>query len=513
MKLRRIAHVLLLGMGLWASGCDRAAELPSNDDRPTPHDLAAVSPERRPNVLLVLIDTLRADRVGAYGYDRPTTPALDALAREGVLFEQAYAPASWTYPSVPSLLTATFACEHGVVVEDRQLPDSLAPLPERFKRIGYATAAFYANPYVRRTGCLRGFDDATARLLDVGFRIDAEVIRPWLAERETGEPWFLYVHTLEPHEPQRLSADEVAPFGRIRPNFGQLLDRRIRRYKSLLRANYAAKHPAGTIDNAAQQVRALGAITELRDEYLVAYDAAVRLGDDRLGDMIQALKARGLWDALLVIVLSDHGEEFAEHGAYIHGQSVYEELVRVPFVIKFPGGKFAGTRVAEPVTTLSTLATIMDYLGASELAAGARAPSLLPLIRGESTRRPDEPLVTSVRVNVKKYFKPWALTRGDVNVAARVGDYKAIWNDDTETLELYNLRDDPHEKYDLSLEQPARATELRERLRTFLRECRAAASTGAEPVPAKANPNELRNIEALGYAGGDEPNAKQSPND
>ena len=163
------------------------------------------------NVVIFLIDTLRANRVGAYGYGKPTTPHMDALAAEGVVFEQCGAPAPWTLPSVVSLLTSTFPCEHRVLVDGQRIDGALEPLAARLHRSGYATASFLANAYA---GPISGLDRGYDGCQRVGFT-DGQTIDTWLDNVPAGKPMHVYIHNIEPHNPYNAPERLVGYFGQV----------------------------------------------------------------------------------------------------------------------------------------------------------------------------------------------------------------------------------------------------------------------------------------------------------
>jgi len=494
------AALLLAGL----AGCDR-----TGTPAASPSDAPASAPTATgPHVVLFLVDTLRADRVGAYGCPTPTTPAIDALAAEGIVFEQAYAPEGWTLPCLPSLFTSTFPCEHGIVVDwiaDRTqrltLNPALKTLAERLAALGYETVSSYANPYAGPvTGMTRGFELATKRPFTDGSHVSA-----WLAER-SARPYFLYVHNLEPHDPWKARPADIEPFGQVPPAVVRRLHELTFQYKPLLRVDFADKQPLGTTDNTAQQDAVLAELHKILPQQRILYDAMVRLADRRVGSVIDALKAAGQWDQTLFILVSDHGEEFAEHGAYGHGHSAYEEMIRVPLIVKLPNGEHAGKRVQEVARLVDVLPTIAEVLGRPDLAAGARGESLLPFVRGERSRSADEPVVVATRINRKKYYRPWAESRGDVNVAVRIGPFKGIWNRDHDHVELFRVDQDPLDQNDVCAAHPEIAARVAAAAREFLEACMAAAvlpSTSTE-----GSESDETDLTALGYVGGERDEAE-----
>ncbi len=493
MMLRRpsAAAVLLAAFGLSAllTGCHRDTA-----------GKAAAGKLKQPDVHVVLfmIDTLRADRVGAYGCPVPTTPMIDELARHGVVFEQAQAPAPWTCPSVPSIFTSTFACEHQVTADGHKLSPAIPTMAERFKKLGYQTVSLYVNTFA---GPLNGMD----RGFDIAVRpqrpwVDGRLVDRYLSRLKPG-PFFLYVHNLEPHNPFNAPPKLIRLFGDVPRQTVVRLGKLLTQYRPLLRWDWDHKQPLGTTDTTAQQDRLLAQLHEILPEHRICYDAVVRLADMRLASVIRTLKARGVWDKTLLIVLSDHGEEFAEHGAYLHSQSVYRELTHVPLVIRFPNDEFAGTRVRQVVSLVDVLPTIFDYLGRPDVIGLTRGQSLMPLIRGEAQPDDEELVLTTVRINLKKYYRPWALTRGNVNVAVmtRDGRWKLIWNVEHDTVELYDHRSDPDEQHNVCEQYPDRVRRMTAFARRAWQECQAHAH---EAEQTEIPEEQREQLEALGYLGG-----------
>ncbi len=489
---------LLVALGLLLPGCDRSTPEPAPPTRANP----------TVNVVVFMIDTLRADRVGAYGYDKPTSPTLDLIAREGVVFENAQTAATWTCPSIPSLMTSTFLCEHGITSELKQLSPKIRTLAERFQEVGYHTMSMYINTFAGpTTGMTRGFDQALEN--PTGFHaIDGSVVSRWAADRPD-KPFFLYVHNIEPHNPFQAPDELIRLFGDVndvakaRQRLGMLISNYRPRLRPDWKANHGLLRPLGSTDQETQLNQIVRALDAMLPAHQVMYDAVVRHADIRLASVIEALKAAGTWDNTLLIVLSDHGEEMSERGDYLHSQSVYGELTNVPLIVRFPDKAHAGTRVREVVSTVDVLPTIFDYLGREDLNAGARGRSLMPLVRGEPTPIDAAPfLVTTVRVNEKKWRSGWAV-RGNVNVVAmtRDGKWKGIWNVENSTFELYNLEADPGERYNQCQQHSELADSMVTYLKAWYAQCTAGASTAGV---ASLSDEALKGLEALGYVGGDE---------
>jgi arylsulfatase A-like enzyme len=285
----------------------------------------------RPNVVLYVVDCLRADHVGAYGYARGATPSIDRLAAEGVVFERAYSCAAWTKPSIGCLFTSTYPWRHGARTLDDSLAHDVTTLAEVFQAAGYATHAWVANPVVDREhfGFGRGFDRflALARRFAgrnvnaAGAEADAATLNEslvWL-EQNRRRAFFLYLHSLDLHAP------------------------------------YLPRPP---FDAAFARAAATGAE---RDRDL--YDGELAYNDQQIGRLREGLERLGLYEDTVIVVTADHGEEFMEHGTAQHGRSVYDTLLHVPLVVKLPARRPATRRVAAAVGTLDVGPTLLDYAG------------------------------------------------------------------------------------------------------------------------------------------------------
>jgi arylsulfatase A-like enzyme len=247
------------------------------------------------NVVIFLVDTLRADRLGSYGYGGGTSPYIDALGDAGVVFEQASAPAPWTLPSVASLLLSALPCEHNVLVDNDKIDGSARPLAALFKEAGYKTASFYTNPYAgEMSGLERGFDLSQHMVQQV----DGRVVSSWL-DGSSEAPFFLYIHNTEPHNPYHARPRFTEPFGQVSGQTRKDVEGLYRRYRSLTRADYSNDLPVGSTDNSVQQDEAMRRLRSLRSQIDVLYDAAILEADNNVGGVIAALRQAGVWDETL----------------------------------------------------------------------------------------------------------------------------------------------------------------------------------------------------------------------
>lgn len=448
------------------------------------------------NVVIFVIDTLRADRLNAYGHHRrPTSPNIDALARGGVLFERAYAAAPWTLPSMASLMTSRFPCEHQVLSTRQRIAAAADTLPKSLRRLGYTTIGLYANSMVAAEfGFADGYD-----FYRVSFVNEDRQVK--LARRMyPGRPFFLYVHNLEPHNPEFFAPPHTPGFRDVSEPLRQRIAEHYKQYRTATRLDFDQGRPPGTTEVAAIQDQHVQGLVALLDDYNELYDASVRLADQRVGSVIRALKDRGEWDHTLFILLSDHGEEMHEHGGWSHDQSAYEELVHVPLIIRLPHGRHGGQRVTDLVSLVDVMPTVFDAIGKPDLVPAARGSSLMPLIRAEASRDGQALYVPSVRHNVTSYYRRWKEQRGDINVVVRQGPWKGIWNLEPDTFELYDLRSDPREQTSVAPEHPELAAAMRAYTGSWYATC--AEQAGEEGLATEADELDeqtVRNLRALGY--------------
>ena len=333
-----------------------------------------------PNVVLLVMDTLRADRTSLHDPARDTTPALARLASSGTTFEQAFATSSWTWPSTASILTGLDPAAHGVVSDaECWLADELDTLPEAAQRAGLTTAAFSGNPLVARS---RNFDAGFESFESPrdGFVVSEQLLPSalsWL-DAHASVRFFLYLHLVDPHELHRADPDDLARYAGPRPE--GLAEHALHDYAERLldgegRAPDGAHDPARVVPP--EHARWLSA----------AYDAAVLAGDRALERVLAKLDELGIADETLFVFTSDHGEEFLEHGHLQHGQSVHTELVHAPLVIAGPGFA-AGARITTPVSNRHLAPTLARVFGTRASAWPTRWTSRERSIRGRSTSRP-----------------------------------------------------------------------------------------------------------------------------
>lgn len=446
--------------------------------------LFACSPgaPERPHVVLISIDTLRADHVGSYGYERATTPTLDALAAESVRFDHAISAASWTLPSHMSVITSLRPSVHGVS-QDRALDLGAETLAELLGEAGYRSAAWVSWVYLSPVfGFSQGFDEFNTMIdfdrVDMaggGGALPADQVvdsaAKWLRGKGD-EPLFLFVHLFDPHMDYAPPASHRELFGPARADVSGS-------YESL-KPYILGLNPTPPRFGAEK----LAAVQAL-------YDAEIRFADDALAELLAAIDAELGRENCVIAVMSDHGEEFLDHGSMEgHGWTLYEEIVRVPLILRRPGP--AAPRVVEaPVSLLDLAPTLCDLVGVA-VPASFEGSSLLSLLDGGAARR-NYAYSESDRFNVKRR-------------SLRGARYKLIHTADSGVnsagvpviagYELYDLSEDPGERRNLYREDEAQS----QALRALLEEVTNMPPGAVTQNPAaELTPEQIELLRSLGY--------------
>ncbi len=476
-----------------------------------PHSApAGKTPAAPPNLLLISIDTLRADHLGCYGYPRDTSPRLDALAQASVRFAAAYAPAPWTLPSHAAMLTGMHPHDLGIDNQWRTLPAETAVVAESLAQAGYRTAAFVDSTPQGFVGAERGFSrgfesyrhaphQEGGQRFDMAKTVDAALT--WLESHDRQQPFFLFLHTKSVHavphddaclDPRCFPYDKPDPF-----RF---------RYVSSEAASWSWTSPE---DGSAQAY-----LWSLNDKLLrgeldpetypaervavlaALYDAGIYYVDLHLGRLLDELGRRGLDDNTAVVVTSDHGEAFLDHSLFMH-QEVYDTLLKVPLIVRPPASVagHAGRVIDQPVALTDIVPTLLRL-------AGAEVPSRLPASGGTPLTGRPLPLTASevetaaeTRELFAYYLFPGKFTYQ--GFALRRGDLKLVVHNleapDRFRHELYDIRQDPGELH------PLAAAEITEEMRRSLRRrLRQEPVAQGEQLQQPAVPSEDI-IRSLGY--------------
>jgi arylsulfatase A-like enzyme len=416
------------------------------------------------NVVFLLVDTLRAHRLGLYGYDRDTTPNLDAVAASGIVFDDVVSQSSWTKTSMASLWTATHPVRNGMLRFDHVLPEEAVMPAERFRDAGYRTAGIFRNGWVDESfGFAQGFDTYVRPVIGrerIQMHRDARTVGPIAGSDEDltiaatafldqfgGERFFLYLHYMDVH--QYVYDEASAIFG---------------------------------------------------TSYSDVYDQAVRWTDRLIGGLLQRLEDDGILDRTLVVIASDHGEAFLEHGFEGHARNLYDEVAHVPLILLPPVRLDPGVRVTATISNADVWPTILDLVGLPPL-PGADGRSMLPLILeagGAAANASSEGLVRPVFAQIAR---DWGRPKreGAPSLVAVTSDGKrfvAALSGQTPP-ELYDHADDPTEQRDLAEARPDTASAMQARIDAYAAD--AEPPWGRAPHRVELDELRLNHLRALGY--------------
>ena len=453
----------------------RGSDAPEN--RRTAEEQRATGP---PLILLISIDTLRPDHLGAYGYTRPTSPALDRIAQTSVVFDAASATSPWTLPSHASLLTGLYPHSHGLISHEVALPGPIQTLGQALGQLGYATAAVVnSHNLSSRFGLNRGFDE----FLHVPESAERASPSSWVTDQAISwiegrgdRPLFLFVHYYDVH----------SDYSSL-PSYTKLFD----------------EPYSGPVDGTTAQMQAarLGEIqlgaSDAR-QLVNLYDAGIRQMDDELKRIFSVLEQSALLDDTLLVVTSDHGEEFLEHGSLLHGRQHYEESIRIPLFLRYPPA-LPAARIATPVSLVDVMPTILAIAGAgAEYSADSRE---------RARRRVDgldlSPLWTpdadASQFNGRALLleADHSAEPPDIHRGVRRGPFKLHYDVRLKRARLFDLRSDPDELTDVSAQHPELVQEL---LAELERAYGGPRATGEAGPRVELTPEEKRRLESLGYA-------------
>ena len=435
----------------------RPAEFTLAASEPTLHDQAAYGMNR--GVILISVDTLRRDHVGAYGYPKPTTPTLDSLARGGVLADDAVSVSSWTLPAHLSMLTSVLPGTHGGVDSAQGFNRSVPSVAATLKAQGYATHAVTSHLYVSKTyGVDDGFDSMNFRQDRLAANVANHAMD--LIDRFGDRPFFIFLHFYDPHwhyspPPEVLKIFESAYAGKLT---GNLKDFQNLRPDEVSQADL--------------------------DHLKALYDGEIRYTDNEIGRLISHLKERDVWRNTMMVVTSDHGEEFLEHGSWEHQKTLYEEVVRIPLVVAGP--EVTTRRETRPVSLLDIAPTILDFLKLKTA----------PTMQGVSLLRP-------VADQREMYGETDQTLDGSRLSFLRGGasSWKAILRSDPakksiRASEWYDLAVDPGEKVNRPPAESLRAT-----IETRTRDAALKSRSAAASAPVELSAEQKEKLRALGYIG------------
>jgi len=381
------------------------------------------------NVVLIIVDTLRQDHLGTYGYFRDTSPNIDKLARESFVFDNAYSSSSWTRSAIASIVSSKSPSETQVYSENKNdfLDDSFYTMQEYYNYKGYKTAAFYTSAHLDY-GLVQGFQETYPMYGGSKNNSSAEEVyfgvEQWIDNRADTDKFFLLVHLIDPHPPY----DFVLGF-----NFtGTSI------YTSPKKFFPPGQDGVGSCDSKEN-------ITVLKDwqlqEMEANYDGEIAYTDDQIGKFIGYLKEEGLYHKTIIIITSDHGEEFLDHGGYWHGCTLYNELIKIPFMVHIPGLK--SRRFFENVGTIDIFPTLIDLQEPnSSQNYDLTGYSLLPLLNGK---------IKGIDWNTRPIFSATAF-RGNLKYSLIFNGFKLVQYVDNKTIGLFDIDKDRGELNNLKIE-------------------------------------------------------------
>ncbi len=442
---------------------------------------ACAAPRSLPNIVIVSLDTVRADAFAPDGLARAGSGRA-YLQRDAIYFSQARAPMAFTLPSHMTMWTGASPRVHRVLGVRDRLSDAIGTLPEILAAAGYRTLGVFSNSWLSGNfGFARGFEHWERVEDDLVYadRVSARALS--LVTASDGRPTFLFAHFMDAHSDTELRGNRLPYYSP--PKVCGDLDP-----LTLARASCDGQGRCATefLLSADREKRAVG--EETIGTLRALYECGVEALDADLGRFFEALDRQGLWRDALVIVLSDHGEEFREHGRFVHSQT-YEESIRVPLWLKLPDGRRPRLRVDTSMSVADLLPTVLEVagLGARLPASCTEGRSLLGAMRGDAS------FASRANLAQDKLFRAtWAITQGNL---------KLIFHRREQTARLFDLRDDPKETRDLASARPLEVQRLRdlaeEKIRNDDLAARAYPAVAAsDPVLDEATREQLR---ALGY--------------
>src|SRR3989338_757223 len=418
------------------------------------------------SVILITIDTLRADHLSCYGYRRNTSPNIDNISKEGVFFQNAVASSSFTPPSMATIFTSKYPSSHGVkhgvfkknkVFNQEVLSDSIQTLAEILKENGYATYGFHTNPHLSKEfGFAQGFDFFNQFTFYDALELNSEILRN-KDKIKSGGKYFLWVHYFDPHWPYLKRTPWIKKYSS---------------FKSDKEDETEYADPPEKFSNA----KNLKNNRELLSYIIARYDSEINFVDRYVGELLQFFKPE---KNTLVIITSDHGEEFFEHDEFTHGHQLYEESIKVPLIIYAPSKFPAGVKIREQVGIIDIMPTILDILKIKSRQK-LSGESLLPLISGN---KKEERILYS------------ELARGGKDsVSARFKNWKYIYDVKENKDELYDLNSDHGERDNIASVNEMIVKDFQSKVKGLLS---SSGEIKSEEKPV--GKNVVESLKSLGY--------------
>jgi arylsulfatase A-like enzyme len=438
-----------------------------------------------PCVILISVDTLRADHLGCYGYTRNTSPNIDALAQDGALFLNTYASSPWTLPSHISLLTSLHGVHHQVYQDDEKMDPSILTLADILRKNRFCCSAFTGGGFVSAAyGFSKGFDfyrDGVGGVFHPpkAAEILESAVSDWLDQNQ-GKSFFLFLHTYQPHNPYSCPSP-----------YNTMFLHEEAKWKDIDLVQYLGGRSGIFKDLSEEEQR----------NAIDLYDAEIRYTDEKfIGPLMDKLKELGIYDETMIVFTSDHGEEFYEHGGWGHGHSLYDESLKVPLIVKFPGSRFKGEKIDYIVSLVDIMPTILEALEIDFAGLTLDGESLFPVINGEDEN--DREFLADIGDNILN-------SRIPQKTAMNKGREKLILNKEFKEkdldfflspppphhpIELYDLKQDPQEKMNIAHERASFVSMMIREIKKFYTQAKKR-----EQSHPKVDEKLREQLKALGY--------------
>lgn len=445
-------------------------------------------PDDKPNIIIYAVNSLRRNSLGVYGSKANLSSHLDQWAKSAAIFDQAYAQAPWVKPSLASVFLSQYPMVHTIL----QLPDKILPryntLTDWLAKSGYVTACFSENMII---GSGSGIDQGFDRVFTSA---ESNRIRSVISQQEQS-PFFLFIHPEEPHRPYKPTAENLKRYPSLTSEKINRINDLLIQLRRLSGKNYQRRSTDPSYDNSEEQTEILDKIRSYIEDYKKLYQAEVVQMDQRFGQLIKIVEQSQKKDNTLLIFFSAHGKEFFEHDSGLDGDSLYQELIHVPFILSWPQQWKEQRRISSPTELIDLFPTLLELIGESK-PVGTQGTSFVPLLQGLTLNKD----VWSNRINLGNYYKPYNDLRGSYNVALIRWPHKIVYNQSPETVEIFHLVQDPSEKNNLAEKEEELRKKLKDDLDEWIRiQNSLRATLGIKKDRMMINSSLRRKLKSLGY--------------
>jgi arylsulfatase A-like enzyme len=445
-------------------------------------------PVDKPNIIIYAVNSLRRDSLGVYGSKANISPHLDQWAKSATIFDQAFAQAPWVKPSLVSVFLSQYPMVHTIL----QLPDKILPryntLTDWLAKSGYVTACFSENIII---GTGSGIDQGFDRVFSSA---EPNRIRSFISQQDQS-PFFLFIHPEEPHRPYNPSEENLKRFPSLTTKKINRINDLLIQLRKLAGQNYQRRSTDSSYDNSDEQTKVLDKIRSNLNGYKKLYQAEVAQMDQRFGQLTEIVEQSLKKDNTLLVFFSAHGEEFFEHDSGLDGDSLYQELIHVPFILSWPQRWKEQRRISSPMELLDLLPTLLELIGENK-PVGTQGTSLVPLLQGLTLNKD----IWTNRINLGNFYKPYNDLRGSYNVALIRWPYKIVYNQSPETVEIFHLSHDPGEKNNLAEKEEELRKKLKDDLDEWIRiQNSLRATLGIKKDRMMVNSSLRQKLKSLGY--------------